>query len=192
MKTTTSLKQGMMFAAMIAVFACCKKDKDIDCPPGHIQVDDQCIQEQELITTLELHFVRAPKDTTTFAFKDTDGPGGNAQTIDTVKLDTNATYTVLVEVLDESKTPAENITEEIKEEDHEHLFCYKISDVNTTITRTDSDGTFEVGLESEWVTGAASTGTVTVTLKHQPGGEKDGTCAPGDTDLEVDFPVVLN
>jgi hypothetical protein len=59
------------------------------------------------------------------------------------------------------------------------------------ITRTDSDGEFEVGLESLWEAGATSSGTVMVTLKHQPG-VKDGTCEVGDTDVEVVFDLVID
>ena len=47
-------------------------------------------------------------------------------------------------------------------------------------------GTLEVGLATQWTVGIASVGTTQVVLKHQPG-VKDGTCAPGDTDIELDF-----
>ena len=70
------------------------------------------------------------------------------------------------------------------------MFCFDVVDAHVNINRTDTDGTFEIGLQSEWVTTTASTGTVTVSLKHQPG-IKDGTCDPGDTDVEIQFPIVI-
>jgi hypothetical protein len=39
--------------------------------------------------------------------------------------------------------------------------------------------------------GAAGSGSVTVILKHQPDGLKDGTCAPGETDVELEFQVAV-
>jgi hypothetical protein len=88
-------------------------------------------------------------------------------------------------------TPADSISNEVLEEGNEHLFCFDIMDANLNITRADSDGVYEIGLESIWVVGANSNGHVTVTLKHQPDGIKDGTCAPGDTDIEIEFPIKI-
>ncbi|MFB0925084.1 MAG: type 1 periplasmic binding fold superfamily protein, partial [Vicingaceae bacterium] len=98
----------------------------------------------------------------------------------------NTYYNATIQILNESVSPAEDITTEVQQEDDEHLFCYDISNTNVSVTRTDSDGTYEVGVTTFWSTGAAASGNTTVSLKHQPG-VKDGTCAPGDTDVEVIF-----
>ena len=152
--------------------------------------------DPELITNVELIF----KDTsntviTTFYFKDPDGEGGNSPTIDTIVLDTNKTYLVSARFLDASDTlDIENITEEIRNEDHEHIICYEQSNISgLTIVRTDSDGTYEVGLETKWEVGNATSmnGLMRLILRHQPG-TKDGTYLPGETDVEIDFPVVFN
>jgi hypothetical protein len=45
---------------------------------------------------------------------------------------------------------------------------------------------YEVGLQSQWTTGNAENGTTQIVLKHQPD-VKDGTCAPGETDIDVTF-----
>jgi hypothetical protein len=58
--------------------------------------------------------------------------------------------------------------------------------VNGIIVRTDSDGTYEIGLKTKWKSFGISNGTVTVTLKHQPG-IKNGTCTTGETDAEIAF-----
>ncbi|MFM8917548.1 MAG: hypothetical protein ACKOGP_07380, partial [Bacteroidota bacterium] len=43
-----------------------------------------------------------------------------------------------------------------------------------------------IGLQSKWVTGNLSSGTSRIVLKHQPG-IKDGTFAPGETDVDIQF-----
>lgn len=150
--------------------------------------DEPGPEEEEVITTLTLTFTNAATSAvTTATFKDPDGDGGNAPTqFDEIVLAANSTYNVAITLLNEAENPTENITEEIEEEDDEHFFCFEASGANVSITRTDTDGTYEVGLESRWETAATSEGKVKVILKHQPG-VKNGTCAPGETDIEVDF-----
>ncbi|MBV6484411.1 MAG: hypothetical protein KFKLKKLM_00915 [Flavobacteriales bacterium] len=179
----------------LVVFACKKDDKKPT--PSNPNGNTPPPNEEELITTVVLTFT----DTTglvapfTVTFADPDGDGGNAPTIhEEIHLDSNKYYNVTIQFLDESKTPAEDITEEIEEEATDHLICFTpAGPASLSIVRTDSDGTFEIGLESFWSTGSMSmTGnTVTVVLKHQPG-VKDGSCSPGDTDVEVVFDVVIH
>ncbi|MBE7443164.1 MAG: hypothetical protein HS119_12015 [Flavobacteriales bacterium] len=171
----------------LVVFSCKKDDKTPT--PSNPDGNTPPPNEEELITTIVLTFT----DTTgivapfTVTFADPDGDGGNAPTIhEEIHLDSNKYYNVTIQFLDESKTPAEDITQEVVAEANEHLICYNLSGANLSITRTDSDGTYELGVHSFWSTGLPSSGTVTVVLKHQPG-IKDGTCAPGDTDVEVVF-----
>jgi hypothetical protein len=139
-------------------------------------------EPEEEITTVNLKFT-AGASTVTFSFKEGSNP-------DTIKLSPSASYTLDLEFLNENETPAEDVTEEIRTENDEHLICFEVVAGNVTITRTDKDANnLEVGLKSTWQTGAASTGSVIVELRHQPDGLKNGTCAPGDTDVEVTFPV---
>jgi len=170
----------------IATISSCKKDDD------HAN-DDHEHNEEELITSLSLTFTDTAgiKPTLTYAFKDPDGVAGNAPTqFDTLKLSANTVYNVTVSFLDESKNPAVNITSEVEEEDHEHLICFDNTGLNATVVRTDSDGTYEVGLKSRWTLGNASQGNMKVSLKHQPG-VKNGNCGVGETDVEVNFPALI-
>lgn len=177
----------------LVVFAC-KKDDNTPAPGGGGGAPPN---EEELITTIILTFT----DTTglvapfTVTFADPDGDGGNAPTThEDIHLDSNKYYNVSIQFLDESKTPAEDITAEVQAESADHIICFTpAGPASLTIVRTDSDGTFEIGLASFWSTGGMSmTGnTVTVALKHQPG-VKDGSCSPGDTDVEVVFDVVIH
>lgn len=137
---------------------------------------------EEEITTVRLVFTNGP----TVSWEE------GATTNPEITLDANTTYAVKVEFLnDEDPANVEDVTAEVRAEDDEHLVCYEVTGgADATITRTDSDGNFEVGLDTEWVTGAASTGTVMVELRHQPG-VKDGTCTPGDADVEVTFNLTI-
>ena len=180
------MKKTFLIIAAITAFIACEKDEKKVTNPGNGE-------EEELITTVRLIFnydtVSLPADT--FTFKDIDGAGGLEPTVfDTIKLVTSENYTVQVAFLNESRAEAEDITEEILAEAEEHIICYSSSEDDLLITRTDSDGNYEVGLESSWSSTEASIGTVTMTLKHQPD-VKDGTCAPGETDVEVVFPFIV-
>ena len=164
----------------------CKKDEETPVP---ISSTTAPANEEELITSVVLSFVDTAgvQPNVTYAFRDPDGDGGNAPTVhDVITLAANTYYNATIQILNESVSPAEDITTEVQQEDDEHLFCYDISNTNVSVTRTDSDGTYEVGVTTFWSTGAAASGNTTVSLKHQPG-VKDGTCAPGDTDVEVIF-----
>lgn len=171
---------------MALFIAGCKKDKmDVE-NPSPVE------QEEELITTLKLTFSDASGVETdkVFKFVDLDGDGGNAPIVDDIELTKNVTYNVDIEVLNESENPAEDITAEILAENSDHLFCFSASGIDLSINRTDSDGKYEVGLKSEWITGIAASGTVTVALKHQPG-VKNGMCNVGETDIEVSFKTII-
>ncbi len=186
MKTIKNL--SILAVALVVTFAVgCKKDDDT--PTPSTGGGGTPPQEEEVITTLILTFVDTAgvQPNVQYAFRDPDGDGGNAPTQhDTIRLAANTYYNASVQLLNEAESPAEDITLEVQNEDDEHLFCYAPSNTNVSIARTDSDGTYEVGITSFWSTGAIANGETTVTLKHQPG-VKDGTCAPGDTDIEVTF-----
>ena len=189
----TSIKSILFILTLSLVIFACKKDDKTPTPSD--SGDTPPPNEEELITTLVLTFT----DTTgleapfTVTFADPDGDGGNAPTThEDIHLDSNKYYNVSIQFLDESKIPTEDITEEIEAEAVEHIICYTpAGGINLSVLRTDTDGTFEIGLASLWSSGAASMGTLTVVLKHQPDG-KDGTCLPGDTDVEVVFNVHIN
>ena len=153
-------------------------------------------EDNELITTIRLKFTESGT-TTSFTFKDLDGPGGNAPIIDKISLKPNKTYTVTVEILDESKMPIVNTTNDILAKKDEHLFEF-ISTPATllVLTPTDKDSRgFNVGLTSSATTTSAGTGKLQVVLHHQPpvGGKpiKNGTFTLGSIDVDVNFEVEI-
>lgn len=179
-----NLFRTVLLLMIIAVsVTACKKDDDDEATPTPPS------NEEEVITTMTLLFTDSAgiQPDASATFRDPDGDGGGGPDIfDTIRLANNTTYFASIILLNETVSPADTISNEVLGEADEHIFCFTPSGANVSIIRTDSDGTYELGLESTWYTGAVSTGSVQVVLKHQPG-TKDGTCNPGETDVDVTY-----
>lgn len=175
--------QLLLLSLLILTFSACTDDEPKpNNPPSN---------EGELITTLKVIFTDSTDNSIkSFTFKDTDGDGGNNPTqFDSIILNTSRTYSVSILLLDESKTETDTISNEVLEEADEHLFVFTPSSINLNIVITDMDSKgLPIGLKSKWKTGAVSNGTITIALKHQPG-VKDGSSTPGETDIEIAFPI---
>lgn len=160
--------------------------------------DPEPTNEEEVITTLTVTLVPVGGGTTvTMEFYDEDGDGP----IDPVYTYSSggdeavlslANYTASITLLNETESPAGNITEEIEEEADDHLFCFTSSSaLDLEISYEDEDGEgLPIGLETLWA-GFSSSGTVNIVLRHQPG-VKTGYCpGSGNTDIDVTFNVTL-
>ncbi len=153
-------------------------------------------EENELITTVKLQF-SADGKTETFSYSDKDGDGGMTPKIDDIVLEANKKYVVSVQVLDESKTPAEDITQDITENKEEHLFVFTPSPASLiTYSYGDKDKNgFPVGLLGNITTNSVGVGKVKVQLRHQPlvNGKisKDGTANPGSDDVNIEFNLLV-
>ncbi len=193
MKTYTS-RFGLFLLATILIlpFASCDDDpSSVDEGPG----------EEELITLVRLTLTELDaqgnetNNTTTVTWEDADGEGGNAPTIGTLTLAAGTSYSGTIELLDTTKNPAEDITEEVEEEDDEHQFFYELSGsgaARVTITITDQDSNqLPVGLEYLVVVsaGGADTATLNVVLSHYDEGPKNGTDKSDESDIDIDIPV---
>jgi hypothetical protein len=185
------MKKIIMISSILSLglLIACKKEKKkaVENPTNP--------NEQELITTFKIAFtdINGVLPTVEARFVDIDGPGGNNPTVfDSIRLVANATYNATITLLNESTIPTQNITEEVEEEGVDHLFCFDLtSGLNAAITRTDLDANnLPIGITSQWVLGAVSTGTSTIRLRHQPG-VKNGQCDPGETDIELNFHMVI-
>ena len=161
--------------------------------------DPQPADENELITTVTLRFTeQGTSSTQSFTFQDKDGDGGAAPTkFDSVTLTANRSYSLTVEVLDESKTPVQNITDEIREQKDEHLFLFTANPATLlTYTYGDLDSrNFPIGLTGSVRTGGSGTGQLKVRLRHQPPingvAVKNGTASPGSDDVNLDFALTV-
>ncbi len=157
-------------------------DKDDDNTPDN---------EQELITTVALSF-RTATTLDSVTAKDLDGPGGNAPVVGAIKLKPNTDYALQVYFYDESKTPREDITEEVKEESDAHLICFSTAGVALQTTAEDQDSNKKpLGLTNIVKVGAAGTGTLTIRLKHEPDKNASDPCSTGETDVEQMFNVTV-
>jgi hypothetical protein len=149
--------------------------------------------ESELITTVSITFTPATGAARTFKWADKDGAGGLAPVIESISLAANTNYTTSVNFLDESKSPALSITAEIQEESNDHLVCYTASGNGPTIQITDQDKKKNpLGLSGTAKTATAGSGSLKISLKHEPDKKSATPCSTGETDVEVTFPVTIN
>ena len=172
----------------------------ISCSDDLVVPDDPVIEnEEEVITTLT--YTLTPSEggsAVVLTYQDLDGDGANEPTITNGMLSNSTVYTGALTLLNETKSPAESITEEIEEEDDEHQFFFSstITDLQVAYADTDGDGK-PVGLATTLTTSAAGSGTLTITLRHEP--EKsaanvasgDITSAGGETDISVTFTLTI-
>jgi hypothetical protein len=164
--------------------------------------DPKDSNEQETFTTAKLTYVNnadvTDKPEATIKFKDGFGHGGDVlEKNETIKLKANAVYSVELVFLDETKTPAEVMSEEVEEEGHAHQVFYTPATAALTVAYADKDeNNRPIGLKTTQTAGPAGTGTLKVTLKHQQEGTtilKNDTSGinTGETDVEVTFNVTI-
>ncbi len=188
-----TMKQLILVLFVAITFASCKKDDD---PIVPVQPP---ANEEEVITTLVLTFTDIDSfEDHVFRFTDLDGDGGNAPVIEVEDLPGNRDFAVFISLLNESVSPTQNITTQIEDELEQHQFFFQTVGVNLTMSYGDEDANLQpVGLINNSMTLSPSTGTLKVTLRHNPDKSASGvssgdiTNAGGDTDIEVTFPVVI-
>lgn len=183
---TTTMKTikllAILFISALTLSSCSDDDHD----------DDDHDHEEELITTVNYTLTNGD-DVVTLSFVDLDGEGGEDGTYDVSgSLSANTTYTGVIELLNETESPAEDITIEVKNEGDEHEFFYSSNITGVSVKKTDKDGDGNlIGIETTLTTGDTGVGTLTVILKHEPTKPNDGTAdnAGGSTDVEVTFAI---
>jgi hypothetical protein len=186
MKTILKIT-GTTLAAFLIFWGCNNGEKTVSPPlPGN-----------EFLTSVQLIATNASdgSDVQTAIITDTtiiSNPPASIQN-PVLNLKANSTYHVAVKFLDETKTPAGDVTTDIYDRRNYHLVCFDVSGANLTVTRTDLDTNnppLQIGLKDDFATGAASTGTLNVQLRHQPNA-KNGDCAPGSSDADVTFTIKI-
>lgn len=179
-----SIKTIIALSFLVVGFVSCSNDDD----------NPEPIDEEEVITTMNVTLT-ATGSPILLQSQDLDGDGPNAPVI-TVSgsLNANTTYNGSIELLNETETPAEDITEEVEEEDEEHQFFFSTSGAVTGVDYDDVDGDGNpVGLSFTLTTGDAGNGTLQITLRHEPKKPNDGTLADagGETDIAQSFSLVV-
>lgn len=167
------------------------------------------VNEEETITTMTVTMVPQGGGTTvTLVSRDLDGDGPNAPDI-TVSgsLAENTVYDGGIVLLNETETPAENVNEEIEGEAAEHQFFFVVGGaLNATTAYGDDESDYvseetgenftttnPVGIVFTLTTTDASSGTLAVTLRHEPKKPNDGSLADagGETDITQTFSLTI-
>lgn len=161
----------LAFATALIGFSACKKEE---------------VDEQENLNVLKIKI-----GATTFTWSDTDGAGGTAPKIDTIRLTPNGSFASEITIQDGSASPIKDFTPEIITEKNDHLFVYKPTG-NLTVTDLSLDGNGKAfGQTATVKTTAAGNGSLQIILKHLPTKTASDPSTTGETDLEVSFPVVI-
>lgn len=188
--TRIKLYSLAVFAAILTTTACGSDDPEP-------------VNEEELITTLRVTFTGTGSnegEVVTATFKDLDGTGGNDPEITNPVLAANGSYNVSVAFLNETESPAEDITLEVQEEGDEHQVFFIANNINFTYQYDTQDVDVNgkpIGLSGSVLVGAAGTGTLQVLLIHEPNKDATGvsggdpTNAGGETDISVTFNVTI-
>ena len=176
---------ALLFLAVLGFSSCEKEDPIIP-------------NEEELITTMTYTLTPVGGgDVVTFYFQDLDGDGGNDPIITNGVLKANSNYIGALQLLNETETPAGDISAEVEEEGESHQFFFIVDGnaiSNTKISYTDEDANGNpIGLETTFSTTNASIGTLSIVLKHLPLKPNDGSLADagGETDIQITFDVVI-
>jgi hypothetical protein len=175
----------LMLLALVFIFVSCKKDEpEVPVIPN----------EEEVITSLNYTLTADNGAVVLFSFKDLDGDGGNSPVIVNGKLDSNTTYSGVIELLNETVSPVDDITVEVYEEGEEHQIFYQFSNSDLKTSYSDSDRNGKpIGILTQLITKGSASSTVTITLKHTPDKSASGVAqgdisnAGGETDIEVTF-----
>jgi hypothetical protein len=186
-----------LFLSLVLVFSGCSDDHD-----DHDH-------EKEVITTVQLTFTQLnPNGTVTAGvapivatWKDADGTGVGAPTVNQVSLKQTTLYRMEVAVLNELANPAQDLTSEIRNEGTKHQFFFqKTGTYIDTVIYDDQDSNGKpIGLKNKLQTFSnVGVNTLKVILRHEP--NKNGanvssgniTNAGGETDIETTPAFSLN
>ena len=180
-----TMKRCSMYALLAIAMVSCSDD---DTPP-------EPINQEEVITTVILTLTPDSGEEVVLTTRDLDGDGPDVpETSVSGSFSENTQYQGAVRFLNETETPAEEITDEVIEEADEHQVFYTTTDglnIQTTYEDEDSQGN-PLGLQITLTTGVASQGSLTVTLRHEPLKPNDGLdSAGGETDITTTFDVSI-
>ena len=157
---------------------------------------------EEIITDVTLTFTPDGSSAPIVATAtDPDGEGPEDLKVDgDITLNASTNYTLTIELFND--VSSEDVTEEIEDEDFEHMFFFAFSDElfdspngdGNVDSRPDpinyedkDDNDLPVGLTTSWTTEDVATGTFRVVLKHQPNNIKTATSGANDGESDIDI-----
>ncbi|TAE75162.1 MAG: type 1 periplasmic binding fold superfamily protein [Bacteroidetes bacterium] len=189
------LKYAFLIALIaITIFSCKNRNED-----------PQPVEENELITTVELTFTRldangnvvSPQIPVVTIWEDLDGTGTGAPVVSpaSIILFRNTRYRIGVRFLDKTKNPVKNVTDEVSGEGTKHqiFFIRNATDIFSAFAYGDTDsGGKPIGLIANITTNSTSTsGSLRIVLRHEPNKNAAGvstgniTNAGGSTDVDT-------
>ena len=154
------------------------------------------INEEEVITTMTVTLVNHMNDSdvVTLQTQDLDGDGpGLPELSVSGPLTSGTSYEGSIVWLNEMEEEPEDVTLEILEEDDEHQVFFSAAGVVMEFVYMDFDGNGNP-LGTQFVLAPISTGSgsVTITLVHEPEKPNDGLdSAGGSIDIQTTFPVTV-
>ena len=142
---------------------------------------------QEVITRVVVHLTGVGSIfDAEFEAEDPDGDG-IWNTIPAINIPANTVFDAHIHVYDSNGA----IDDEIEAESDKHLFTYKVTGANLTVSDRNTDGNGDpFGVDSRWTTAAVSSGTVQIRLIHEPT-DKNAADPGGEVDFDVTFPVAI-
>lgn len=204
-----SILTAAVFVSAALTFACA--DDDDASPTGPADPDEHEEDdhdhhgpgEEELITTLAITLTPSSGGSPiTVRFRDLDGEGGNAPVVDVLAVTAGTEYDGTVQVLNETESPPENITEEVEEEAEAHQFFFETLGgfSAATIEYADKESDYVSNSGADHPVGLAFTlsvpdnaqdGQFRVILSHFDEAPKDGVNQSDETDIDVTFNVLV-
>lgn len=153
--------------------------------------------DEEAITRIMLTLTSG-SDVRTATFTDPDDSGPIPSTITGLTLKKGMTYTGIMSVYDDTKTPIKFVNDEIVEESDAHRFHYVYSPSTTSGTTmalaiTDEDKNKNpLGLKYTATMGSVTgMGKLRVTLRHFDGITKTNNIEEGEADFDLNFDVTI-
>ena len=185
------MKTSKLFIATLFCFTLITSCSDDDNPTP--------VLEEELITNVSLTFVNDAdaNDVVVLANIAPDGQEGASNNTINGSFTSGATYSLTLSLLNaEDADDVEDVlNDDIIPEADEHFFVYAVNGINLTVTRDSDDiegpNGSNLGVNTTWVAGAASTGNVQIRLVHEPESVDDsdefGSSTGGSEDINITF-----
>jgi len=144
----------------------------------------------ELITDVTISLQAEGEDAIVATATDPDGDGADFM-IEDLSINRNTVY--VGKIIIEDNINNLNITNEVRNDAEEYQIHYlPESSLAITAVVTDEDANGQpVGLEFTLTTGDATSGNLRVVLSHYDDSPKGGPTLPDESDLDLNFPVVV-